>query len=1750
MNDDAPFCKVLGGNIYRRNLRGVGVGMAKRLSDPKVVLESADQNGLRRVLIVTALPLELKAVRRGLKNLGSATMAGATVEFEQFSVPGHEWLVVAGECSAGNHEASLFVTKAIQQFGPFELIIFVGVAATRKPDDAPIGSVMVSKFVYLAGVGKYKGGKFEGRSRQLRPDPTLVSYAEKVVRDEEWQSRITPPYAGTQPDDEDYPKPYPPTAKVCPIVSVEAVSADLDSSLEQQINQAYQDATGLEMEGYGALIAAEQEETPCIVVRGVSDDRIGKNARLDKIHQPIAAGHAAAFAFELLDMWSQNMSPPNPKEPTVSAPPAAPTAPIVATGGKRLSLVLHLRGTSSDYPPERREKILEAVRGATGDSDAELVGAEEGSFNLFVSVLEAAWKNVDEKKFNSKLNELVGTDLIGVTTETEFRAVKDVQTVLLNASEPLLTWPQTLPDGKRLERPELDVLIGRVLQPEGNTTALLGAPGSGKTALLARMGEELTKRGIAFLAIKADTLDTHVATEADLGQALGLPNLPSVLLAELSRTRQVVLLIDQLDALASYLDLKTGRLSVLLNLVRALGGRRNIGVILSARQFEFEHDVRLRSVRAESLILELPPWSAVLGVLQQHGITADSWPPDAQQVLRIPQALTTFLKLSRAADAPPFRNYLAMLEELWQTQLLSLPQGARVVRLAAKLAEDMADREALWVARSRYDDSAAEVDALIAAGVATLSDTKTSIGFSHQTVFDFALARSFADEQGRLSAYINGREASLFIRPKLWSALTYLRGTEVSTYETELRTIWASKTLRAHLRHLILEFLGQQAVPTSAEMQIYKDALASSSRRFALQAMVGSEGWFDYFKSTEISAAMHKPKEAGIATALLSRMASAKPDEVMNLVENHWLMTSEFDGNLWFVLQELKQWDDRVLSVATKLLSRTDIAPFHFEHLIASIGVEQPEVALKLSLAKLQQNLDKGKIAAEVRLANQKAAKVDGVAAYLNSPREALTRLVEGAHEWDSLEALAKSTPRSFLKILWPWFADLLASIRLYENEWEDHSYALSYLLDFRFEGEGGIDLIEYPVLAAFRVAIETLAEQNGSAFLEWLDAHEKESAAPAQRLFAHGLAFQPERYSKRAHAFLLADLRRLKLGHIGDLSDTSKRLVRLVSPFWTDAEVGEFVSAVQDYSPTPSEERDAESRQTFRRAIARMKLETFEQLPPARLSSEVLAEIQRGRRRFGERKHGVTINEARMIGSPMSSEEMAKATNEQVLNAFTQLPDATNWDNPKDWMKGGNIQLSRSFSDFAKAQPARAVQIIDQMTPEIGSRAAAYALDAMGETAEPDLVLSEIKKLEGRGFIGEEYRNGVARAVDRLVRRDVEVDDSVVAILLGWLTETQATPRPATLDDSGEAFDEEDKKKWDDRGSILWGHGGVSILPQGNFPTLEAISRILLRRADYERLISVLSTHLDRTENEKVWEAMLRFLRYIHPKDKATFAALVSKLFQRYPQLLDTIEGAIALAHLQWKIPDVVRTVLVGWTSSSKDEIQQAYGELITLMWLVQPELGWPHAMLEEIVEAGSPYARRGAAYAAVNVWGDDDEHRDRGAALLMRLVAKGEAESWPAVLDIFRLCDAISPDKAWLDLLRAIMKQVPKQATFPSNFVLDRLQTLLPHEAELVAEFALTLTAKWRSELADIRTNTAADAPSLVDIALTLHRLGDSTREKGTELFEELIEINAYTARDTLQQIDNRFPNRAIALRPRLPRRQRRARRRAQKS
>ena len=106
-----------------------------------------------------------------------------------------------------------------------------------------------------------------------------------------------------------YPCNFPPLAVIKGIVSGEEVVAGDKSARFAWLRSHFNDCGAVEMEGWGVMNAAHYENTSAIIVRGISDMCAGKDHVKDKLHQPIAAAHAAAFAFSILSFRSKVRQP-------------------------------------------------------------------------------------------------------------------------------------------------------------------------------------------------------------------------------------------------------------------------------------------------------------------------------------------------------------------------------------------------------------------------------------------------------------------------------------------------------------------------------------------------------------------------------------------------------------------------------------------------------------------------------------------------------------------------------------------------------------------------------------------------------------------------------------------------------------------------------------------------------------------------------------------------------------------------------------------------------------------------------------------------------------------------------------------------------------------------------------------------------------------------------------------------------------------------------------------------------------------------------------------------------------------------------------------------------------------------------------------------------------------------------------------------------------------------------------------------
>jgi nucleoside phosphorylase len=247
----------------------------------------------RTAVVFTAIGVETLAVLAHLKefpdHLGEREVSGTLYETGTFAGDKSTWHVSVAEIGPGNAGAAAELERARLAFAP-DAVMFVGVAGGLK--DVVLGDVVAADAVYGYETGKDTDTGFLPRIKTQSSSHRLVQHARRVARHSQWQRRVKQPTTTSTKAQ----------ALVKPIAAGEKVVAGTESRAAEQLRRYCSDAVAVEMEGFGFLEAAYRSRSlEALVVRGVSDLLGQKDRDADAAWQPVAARHAAAFAFTVLD---------------------------------------------------------------------------------------------------------------------------------------------------------------------------------------------------------------------------------------------------------------------------------------------------------------------------------------------------------------------------------------------------------------------------------------------------------------------------------------------------------------------------------------------------------------------------------------------------------------------------------------------------------------------------------------------------------------------------------------------------------------------------------------------------------------------------------------------------------------------------------------------------------------------------------------------------------------------------------------------------------------------------------------------------------------------------------------------------------------------------------------------------------------------------------------------------------------------------------------------------------------------------------------------------------------------------------------------------------------------------------------------------------------------------------------------------------------------------------------------------------
>lgn len=274
----------------------------------------------RVVVVLTALDLEYKAVRKHLKDIEQHRHSSGT-RFEIGTVEGTDCRIAVGLVGVGNSNSAVLAERAIQQFSPVAAL-FVGVAGAVW-DSTPLGQVVVADRVFAYQGGTSEDDGFKARPSEWKTSHHLSQLAHHLERSGTWAARL--PLDARMSDGSR------PSVTFGAIAAGEVVLNSRVSVEARRIHKHYNNATAIEMEAAGIAHAGHLNGAPVAVIRGISDRADGeKTSANDGTWQPRAAAHAAAFAIELAvelaNEAEETSMTPNDSRATL---PPAPTSTIV-----------------------------------------------------------------------------------------------------------------------------------------------------------------------------------------------------------------------------------------------------------------------------------------------------------------------------------------------------------------------------------------------------------------------------------------------------------------------------------------------------------------------------------------------------------------------------------------------------------------------------------------------------------------------------------------------------------------------------------------------------------------------------------------------------------------------------------------------------------------------------------------------------------------------------------------------------------------------------------------------------------------------------------------------------------------------------------------------------------------------------------------------------------------------------------------------------------------------------------------------------------------------------------------------------------------------------------------------------------------------------------------------------------------------------------------------------------------------------
>jgi hypothetical protein len=1210
-------------------------------------------------------------------------------------------------------------------------------------------------------------------------------------------------------------------------------------------------------------------------------------------------------------------------------------------------------------------------------------------------------------------------------------------------------------------------------------TLVVGAAGGGKSITLSQAVTHLRNTSVPVLPLRFDQLPDGILSTTELGRKLGLPESPVLALAGIANGNAAVLVIDQLDTVSLASGRRPDLWELFDKLRREVDRLPGMSLLVGCREFDVEHDHRLRSLTGagfRKVSLGHLSRDQVDEVLAACGTDPDNAAPSLKQILTTPLNLWMFLALPNDNRAT-VRGRDDLFNRFWiegnRRTDRRLGRPSAYVHVIETLSEWLSVNQQLSAPRYVLDQYGPDADAMTSEQILVLSEDR--FRFFHESFFDYAFARRFAVSGKSIVELLLSSEQHLFRRSQVRQILAFLRSHDFTRYLKELEATLTTKAVRFHIRRFVMQWLSSLPDPRPEEWLVLERSLSVDplERAHLRWIVAGQAAWFDILDSI------------GFFDGALSSGDRTREEEVVWLFSLHQTLEHRSNRVAHFLRRYRRAgepWTNYLRHVC-----RTG-AIYHsremfdlFLALIADGTLDglRPGFAMNDDWWSVLYSVadDKAEWACEAigywfdRAVSTWRQQHSGAPSDEDQRArgDALRSCFDGAGRGVHVIFDAAKAPLAFAEQLLP---RVTALIRKTQRHLPD-GLSVDPLWSFRSYGDE-VHFIHAALLIALAKALELLAVGLSNDLDRLLAPYVHDGSDSIAFLILRAWSAAPDRYANQIADYLISDPRRFTVGYdiwTGNGGSAqhhvSSQAVSVASSRSSPDRVSSLEAAIRSYKHVGANDP---------RSLGLEQLELLRAFDKSRLSSrgqQFLAELER---RFPNLPNEPpTPFELIEIKSPIAESAQDKMSDDQWLKALEKYAGVEERASRRFALSGGEHELALALEGRTKADPARFAAIAHRIPDEFPASYYDALIMGLGDRAAHKTGKSTVSIDQVAAVIRRVHAlpsKPCGRSIAFLIERwDGTIWPLDIVEIVSWYAVNDPDPN------------EEIWRKSSRGGSTYYRGDPYSAGINSTRGSIAgALATLLFDNPQIFRTIESAIYRLSHDPSIAVRSCAVRSLSAMLNIDVQKAVSWFNDCAAHVdPVILGTPHVARFLNYAGYRCYDEIRPVILKMLESGDDQVVEAGARLITVLSLTVETA----VQDRQAIEIGSVHMRKGA----VTVYAHNIAHSVVGQECRARLKVffrDADDSVRTEAADAFDWLPNLSTDEQ-AELLSSVLDGSPSRDSFERIFhVLEQSPVHLP---DLVCRLLARAVQELRSEASDLSRAATATARSMSRVVVRLY-------------------------------------------------------------